>query len=371
MAHSCTYKDLTMNSFNSIENSNQLAKIQEIRSDIVYNAQFDKAFIIMNALAAIIASYALLAGSVSGVIGAMLVAMLLGPIAGLSLSLVDGDYQLFKQATISLIGGISIVIFCSFIIGFIHDDMPISNELLARTRPNYLDLMIALAGGAVGAYAVITPHIPNAIVGVAIATALVPPLCAGTIFLARGDWDDAFGAYLLTLTNVVAIQFSSSIVLWLSGFHNAINRFYSNNKIIWLNGISIVLMILLFVTLTANTKILVSKVVYETKVRNVLTEEIQNYPGAYVGEVRISPEDGKNIIRTVVRSPMSFSAKDVAAIEAKLPVSPNQFPVELRLRHVKVVVMTKDGSIFDSGMSQMSKTSVATHESSVAPASIE
>ena len=173
------------NSINNIKNNDQLTKIQEIRADIVHNAQFEKAFIVMNALAAIIASYALLAGSVSGVIGAMLVAMLLGPIAGLSLSLVDGDYLLFKQSAISLIGGIGIVIFCSFIIGFIHDDMPVSTELLARTRPNYLDLMIALAGGAVGAYAVITPRIPNPNVGVTVNRPGSAVMCRNYLFSAR------------------------------------------------------------------------------------------------------------------------------------------------------------------------------------------
>ena len=71
-----------------------LLNIQAARAEIILNAQFDKAFIIMNALAAIIASYGLLADSNSGVIGAMLVAMLLSPIAGLSLSLVDGNQAL-------------------------------------------------------------------------------------------------------------------------------------------------------------------------------------------------------------------------------------------------------------------------------------
>lgn len=312
----------------------------------------------MNALAAIIASYALLADSVSGVIGAMLVAMLLGPIAGVSLSLVDGDNALLKQSSLSLFGGAAIVIFCSFIIGLIHSDIPISHEMLARTNPNYLDLMIALAGGAVGAYAVITPRIPNAIVGVAIATALVPPLCTGTIFLARGDWEHAFGAYLLSGTNIVAIQFASSIILWMFGFHKVIDRFHSDNKVIWLNSISIALMVLLFLTLSANTKLLIDKITYETKVRNVLTSQIDQYPGAYISEVRIAMEDGKTIIRAVVRSPNSFSAADVAAIESKLPESTSRPSVELRLRHVKVAVMTKNGPIFDDEMSRLSKSNL-------------
>ncbi|MGZ8239038.1 MAG: DUF389 domain-containing protein [Methylobacter sp.] len=133
----------------------------------------------MNALWAIIASYSLLADSAAGVIGAMLVAMLLSPIAGVSLSLVDGDNALLRQSLLSLCGGVGIVVVCAWIIGQLHPDIPAGKELLGRTHPNYLDLMIALAGGAVGAYAVITPRIVNAVVGVAIATALVPPLCSG------------------------------------------------------------------------------------------------------------------------------------------------------------------------------------------------
>ena len=88
----------------------RMLEIQTARTEIADNARFDKAFIIMNALSAIIASYALLADSVSGVIGAMLVAMLLSPIAGVSLSLVDGDQGLLRRSSLSLGGGVGIVV---------------------------------------------------------------------------------------------------------------------------------------------------------------------------------------------------------------------------------------------------------------------
>ena len=120
----------------------RLLEIQAARADIISNAQFDKAFIIMNALAAIIASYGLLADSASGVIGAMLVAMLLSPIAGVSLSLVDGNHALLRQSLLSLGGGVGIVMLCALIIGFFHSDIPAGKELLARTHPNYLDLLL-------------------------------------------------------------------------------------------------------------------------------------------------------------------------------------------------------------------------------------
>ncbi|HEY5140051.1 MAG TPA: DUF389 domain-containing protein [Methylococcales bacterium] len=310
----------------------------------------------MNALAAIIACYALLADSAAGVIGAMLVAMLLSPIAGVSLSLVDGDHALLRQSLLSLGGGVGIVVVCAWIIGLLHPDIPAGKELLARTHPNYLDLMIALAGGAVGAYAVITPRIVNAVVGVAIATALVPPLCSGTIFAARGEWDNAFGAYLLAFANIIAIQFASSIVLWLAGFRKALDRFYRNEKVVWLNGVSLALIILLFIALGANTKMVVTRILYETNTRKVLLEEIKHYPGAHISDIRMDQEEGKNLVRVVVGSPNNFSAKEVGMIESKLPAAPNGSPIELRLRHIKVEVMTKDGAKFDLKMSEAKLT---------------
>ncbi len=325
----------------------RLTEIQSARAEITRNAQFDKAFLIMNALAATIASYGLLADSESGVIGAMLVAMLLSPIAGVSLSLVDGNHVLLRQSLLSLLGGACVVVLCAAVIGFLHADIPAGKELLARTHPNYLDLMIALAGGAVGAYAVITPRIVNAVVGVAIATALVPPLCTGTIFVVRQEFDNAFGAYLLAFANIVAIQFSFSIVLWLSGFRKATDQFFSSKKVVWLNAVSLILLVLLFVMLGTNTKKVVNHMLFETNVRKILLDELKLYRGSQLLGLRIDQEENKNIIRAQVNTPLDFSAQDVAKFEAKFPAAPDNLPIELRLRLVKVKVITRTGDRYD------------------------
>ena len=89
--------------------------------------------------------------------------------------------------------------------------------MLERTSPNFFELMIALAGGAAGAYASISPRLSVAFVGVAIATALVPPLASCGLLLARGDFDLAEGAFLLAVMNIVAIQSRASFVMWVSG----------------------------------------------------------------------------------------------------------------------------------------------------------
>jgi uncharacterized hydrophobic protein (TIGR00271 family) len=164
----------------------------------------------MNVLAAIIATYGLFANSPAVVISAMIVAVLLGPIVGISLALVDIDTKLLVKSLTSLLVGAIGVVATAFIIGTIHQDIPITNEIMARTAPNLLDLMVALAGGAAGAYATVSPRLSIAVVGVAIAVALVPALSAAGVLFARGEVDLAFGALLLVLTNMVAIQFAAS-----------------------------------------------------------------------------------------------------------------------------------------------------------------
>jgi uncharacterized membrane protein len=185
------------------------------------------------------------------------------------------------------------------------------------------------------------------VVGVAIATALVPPLCTGTIFAARGEWDNAFGGYLLAFANIVAIQFAFSIVLWLCGFRKATDHFFQSKKVVWLNGVSLLLIILLFVVLSANTKKVVNSMLFESNVRKVLLEELKAYPGSQLLVLRIDQEDSKNIIRAQVNSPVDFAADDVAKFESKLPTAPDRLPIELRLRQVRVKVMTKSGDKYD------------------------
>ncbi len=85
-------------------------------------------------------------------------------------------------------GGILVILGTAFAVGILNAEIPATREMMARTAPNLFDLMIALGGGAAGAYASVSPRLSIAFVGVAIATALVPPLATRGIFLARGDF---------------------------------------------------------------------------------------------------------------------------------------------------------------------------------------
>jgi uncharacterized hydrophobic protein (TIGR00271 family) len=319
-----------------------------VRENIRDGAVLSSAHLLMNVLAATIATYGLFANSPAVVISAMIVAVLLGPIVGVSLALVDIDMRLLLQSLTSFLAGASGVMVTAFIIGTVHKDMPITNEIMTRTAPNLLDLMVALAGGAAGAYATVSPRLSIAVVGVAIAVALVPPLSAAGILFARGEVDLAFGALLLTFTNMVAIQFASSVVLWLTGFRR-ISRTSGLSLLAFAqgNGISIVILFAMAVVFTTSLQRVVAKQLYEASVRSTLQEGIEDSVGSHLVEVRFDETvPGRNIVRAVIRGPNPPSAAQVAALEAKLPISPHRTIGELRIRFVQTTIVNREGPLY-------------------------
>jgi uncharacterized hydrophobic protein (TIGR00271 family) len=320
-------------------------QLEKIRRSIEENAVFDTPYIVMNVLATIVACYGLLANSPAVVIGAMIIAMLLGPITGVALGLVEGDNSLLKKAAVALGGGVLLVLVTAFIIGRIHIEMPITNEIMARTAPNLLDLMIALGGGAAGAYAVTSPRLSVAFVGVAIATALVPPLSSCSILLARGEYQLAGGAFLLAFTNIVAIQLASSIVMWLNGF-NQITKNLVRKHVLLRNSVSIVIVLGLSVILVANLRNTVSKLIFESSTRQIIAKDIQNFPGAGLADVQFTHDSTNTIVRAIVRGPKEMTPAEVKKMEGDLPAPPFNNTLELRVRFVPTTVITKDGILY-------------------------
>jgi uncharacterized hydrophobic protein (TIGR00271 family) len=183
-------------------------------------------FFLLVILSSVIATSGLLMNSPATIIGAMLVAPLMSPIIGLGLGSITGDSFLVKNATSALGRGAFLAILISFLLTWGNQFMPfiilqvdLPAEVIARTHPSPIDLTVALAGGLAAAYALAQPHLSAALPGVAIATALMPPLCTVGIGLALGRWDVAGGALLLFVTNAVTITFSAMLVFFTLGFN--------------------------------------------------------------------------------------------------------------------------------------------------------
>ena len=235
--------------------SNQKIDYPEVRVTIEANALPSRMYFVMNILSAIIASYGLVINSAAVVIGAMLVAMMLGPITGIALAIIDYRLPLLRKSLITVTIGISLVVLVGFVVGWLHKGQPLTAEILSRTQPTSMDLMIALAGGTAGAYAMVSPHLSVAVVGVAVATALVPPLAASGILFANGEGQLGLGALLLAITNIIAIQFTNAMVLWFLGFRRLVDDDYKTSTFFTFlrrNAVTLLLLIGLGSYLTIN-----------------------------------------------------------------------------------------------------------------------
>ena len=175
-------------------------------------------FFVMIGLSALIATFGLLMNSSAVIIGAMLVAPLFSPLLAIGLAIVYGNVRLLRLSIESTIKGIALAILFAVILAYLTPFKTPTPEVLARTQPNLYDLMVAVASGAAGAYAIARKSVAAALPGVAIAAALVPPLGVVGIGLSLGDLQITGGALLLLVTNLVAIVLSAVIIFLLLGF---------------------------------------------------------------------------------------------------------------------------------------------------------
>ncbi|MDF2231261.1 DUF389 domain-containing protein [Albimonas sp. CAU 1670] len=194
-------------------------------------------FYFMLGMATAIASFGLLGNSAPAIIGAMIVAPLMSPIVGFSFAAIMGANRLALNSLISIATGILFVIGIAFVCARAIDLQVVGSEILARTAPSTLDMLVALCSGAAAGFAHARVGIANSIAGVAIAVALVPPLSVVGIGLALGDGavssaaiamsdvhhqgngnDMAAGAFLLFGTNFIGIVVAAMLVFGLQGY---------------------------------------------------------------------------------------------------------------------------------------------------------
>ncbi|WP_432769335.1 MAG: DUF389 domain-containing protein [Sphingopyxis sp.] len=188
-----------------------------VLASVARDARLDQKFLLLITLSAAIATLGLLQGSAAVVIGAMLVSPLLGPIMGVGFGLATLESSLIKRSLVTMAAGMALAILVAMVIIWLSPIQDVTAELRARTQPTLLDLGVAVVGGIAGVYAIMR-KLSGVMVGVAIATALVPPLSTIGFGLATGRFDFALGASLLFLTNTLAIAFAATIVARLNKF---------------------------------------------------------------------------------------------------------------------------------------------------------
>lgn len=169
-------------------------------------------FYLLLGLSGIISTLGLLADSVAIIIGAMIIAPLMGPIIGMAYAMTMGNRRLLRRSSLTLSIGVILTIFLSWLTCVTIGLKSGNPEIFSRANPSLIDLGVALSAGAAGAFANSRRRIADALPGVAIAVALVPPLSVVGIGLAWGENRIFIGSLLLFITNLISIIFSGGLV---------------------------------------------------------------------------------------------------------------------------------------------------------------
>ena len=192
------------------------ASREEIYQDVAAQAKITRDFILLSILSAVVAALGINADNVAVVIGAMVIAPLLGPLLAFSFGSALGDVTLMLNAARTTAAGLAVGFVTAFAVGMIVDVNLDSKELLDRGQIGIDSIALALASGAAAALSVAT-GLSSALVGVMVAVALLPPSVAVAMFIGVGDFALAERATLLLFANIISVGIASQLVFLLRG----------------------------------------------------------------------------------------------------------------------------------------------------------
>ncbi|MBN2533891.1 MAG: DUF389 domain-containing protein [Spirochaetales bacterium] len=245
-------------------------------------------------LSCLIATMGLYLNSAAVIIGAMIVAPLMGPLFGFSAGMLWGSGRVIKEAITTLFKGTALVIGVTALMSFLIPGIIVTGEMAARSQPTLFDIMIAICCGLIGAYAYINKRVSSAIPGVAISVALMPPLCTVGIGIGLRNVEIARGAALLYGINLTGISLSATIIFFLVRLHPKAHdeKEFSKAKVRAIGQVLISFIIILliciplvFFMITTFTRNYEKDIIY--------SQVYQYLPGDRIYSIKI--EDGKKM----------------------------------------------------------------------------
>ena len=287
-------------------------------------------FFLLVAVSTLIAAFGLVMNSTAVVIGAMLVAPLMTPILGLSLALVRGDPRLMGFAVRSESAGIVVAILASALLGYIMPYYEATPEMLSRTQPNLFDLLVAVFAGLAGAYALVHEKLSPVLPGVAISTAIVPPLANVGLSLSLGAYKGAWGSFLLFFTNFLSILLVSAIVFFISGMAEEM-RSRRGVTLARRFGVAVVGFSIIAVMLSGE----LVRILDQRRIRNqawdALKTELTEYGISDMERLIHREHEGKILVLADVNGPRELSPRQVGRVQERLSDIVEK-PVRLYLR---------------------------------------
>src|SRR5574344_639763 len=265
--------------------------------------------------ATFVASLGLNTNSTAVIIGAMLISPLMGPIMGFGLGLGISDFGLIKRAFRNFVTAILFSVITSTVFFLISPISEAQSELLARTQPTVYDVLIAFFGGLAGIVASSTKSKGNVIPGVAIATALMPPLCTAGFGLATGNLYYFFGAFYLFFINTVFISLSTYLVVRILKYPKKVFLDKQTEK-----KVSRYVGVIVFFTIVPSLFLsynLVRTTYFNERVRTFVAEEL-NFPNTQVLSKKITITHDLKEVKVILIGDV-VADKIITQAKAKLP----------------------------------------------------
>ncbi len=285
---------------------------KKVYREIKESAQGDFDFFVLTIFSGIIITLGLVVDSSAVVIGGMLLAPLVWPILSLSLGIVKGRSKLIQDSSFTLLRSTLLIFVIAIIIGIISPSYALrGTEFLSRTSPTIFELFIALAAGFVGAFVIAYPKIGAAIAGVVVAAALVPPIAVMGVSIAHGNVSLAGGAFILYLSNLIAVTFSASILFFIARFkgpssESGQERRKSNMR--WTLLFLLVLMVPLFL-ITSNT-------IKENKQQKIIREIISvTIPEAVITNISIDDKSEISVVSITIQYSDNLTGSQIGDLE--------------------------------------------------------
>jgi uncharacterized hydrophobic protein (TIGR00271 family) len=274
-------------------------------------------FFFMTGFAAAIASLGLIMNSAAVVIGAMVIAPLMTAILGVSLGIVQGDVRLLWQAAGTTLRGAALAALIGLLVGLAIPLYTPTSEILSRTQPQLIDLVVAILSGAAGAYAQCRRNVLGALAGVAVAVALVPPLAIIGIGVRLRSGTIAGGALLLFFTNLSAIISAGSVVFLLFGFRP------DPGRRVRVFGRGIVGVLILLGIVSGLLTLLTISSIHENRLSHIvdlaLMAEISQMPGVELISWTVTEEKGNALLVNVeVRSTGAISRQEALDLQERV-----------------------------------------------------
>jgi uncharacterized hydrophobic protein (TIGR00271 family) len=321
----------------------------ELRDEMEVAATASVGFYFMLALSASLATLGLITDSSAVIIGAMIIAPLMNPIIAHSFSLARSNRNIWFRSLFSILSGIVLVVAVSYSIASLVGFQLQGREILSRGNPNLLDLAIAIASGMAGAFACSRRKIASALPGVAIAVALVPPLCTAGIAMAMGsdgvrnpnfsNLDEVrhveWGALLLFFTNFAAILVFGAAVFFVQGYGK-----------LRLTGLVFFLPLLLIIALAFPLARKFDNFSSKGRAVEVLRRLSLNFPDwddAHLSRMRVEEDESGMVVRLRIEAPAgAIDLTDRDRIAEELSTHFGK-PVEVQINLLEYQLLEDDG----------------------------